>query len=148
MIAAAVAGVGGWRAIDAGPVMADGNVADVRDRLVHQLLSGYLNDLYEPRFYFHSYASRCDKGLNLAVKYFLFNYHRLSRSGRVWAAKLDVKKYFSNVRHDILLALLRRHINNRQILHLLSEVVGSFGDNGRGLPLGNLTSQVKVLFAL
>lgn len=124
------------------PKRRDIYVASVRDRLVHQLVFDYLDDIYEPRFYFHSYASRRGKGLHRARGYFLRHYERLSRSGRVWAVKMDVRKFFSNICHDRLLDLLVKSVSDQFILSLAGEIIGSFGQGGQGLPLGNLTSQI------
>jgi hypothetical protein len=50
------------------------------------------------------------------------------------------------VDHRILTDILRRHLHDRDILWLLGEIVGSFCSTapGKGLPLGNLTSQLLV----
>lgn len=58
---------------------------------------------------------------------------------------LGFPKFFATVDHQVLLALLRRKINDEDILRLLSEVISSFHaefGSGKGIPLGNLTSQV------
>jgi RNA-directed DNA polymerase len=124
------------------PKRRDIYVADVRDRIVHQLIFDYLNEIYESKFYFHSYASRADKGLHKAISYFLFNYFRLSRSREVYSVKMDIKKYFSNIDHNVLLRLLSKRVKDRAIWKLLVKIINSFGLNDKGLPLGNLTSQV------
>lgn len=62
-----------------------------------------------------------------------------------WALKCDVKKFFASVDHKILLDLLTKKIQDPNILWLLARVISSFhselGEN-KGLPLGNLTSQI------
>jgi len=124
------------------PKRRDIYVASVRDRLVHQLLYDYLTNVYEPKFYFHSYASRRDKGLERARNYFFYHYQRLSRTGCVWSAKLDIKRYFGGIDHGILLSLLARRVKDRLIFDLLTGVINSFGASEQGLPPGNLTSQI------
>jgi len=63
-----------------------------------------------------------------------------------WAVKGDVKKFFANIDHCILLTILRRHIADAEIIDLISRVISSFHTTalGIGLPLGNLTSQLLV----
>ncbi len=124
------------------PKKRDIYVASVRDRVVHQIIFDYLFHKYDQIFYFHSYASRPNKGLHLARKYFIGNCFRLYRSRRTLAVKMDVKKYFSNIDHNILNAILRKRTKNELISNIISQVIVSFGENGKGLPLGNLTSQV------
>jgi len=57
--------------------------------------------------------------------------------------KCDIRKYFENIDHEILLKLLRKNIKNEKIFNLLKIVVDSFNEKtGKGIPLGNITSQV------
>lgn len=61
-----------------------------------------------------------------------------------WVLKCDIKKFFDNINHGILVNILRQYIPNNNIISLLQEVIESFSNrNDRcGLPLGNLTSQL------
>ncbi len=61
--------------------------------------------------------------------------------GPVWFAKLDVRHYFSSIDQEILLRILSRRVTDPQLFELCRRVITSFGVDGRGLPLGNLTSQ-------
>ncbi len=53
--------------------------------------------------------------------------------------KLDIRKFFESVDHDILLGQLSKVIKDPRTMHLLEDIIGSFSP---GLPLGNLTSQL------
>lgn len=120
--------------------------APVRDRIVHQVLHNYLQEIFEPQFIVNSYASRVDKGAHEAMRT-LHYFMRLAASNerRVFVLKCDIKRFFENIRHSTLLEILRSHIHDPQTFNLLSEVVLSFetnpGSNG-GMPLGNVTSQI------
>lgn len=116
-------------------------VAAVRDRVAHQLVADYLEEIYTQRFYMYSCAAQKGKGLALARKYVLKIIKQLQNHNGVWIAKLDVKKYFAHINHDLLLEFLQRRIKNQHILWLCRQIIKSFGRGGRGLPLGNLTSQ-------
>lgn len=60
-----------------------------------------------------------------------------------WALKCDIKKFFASVDHEILLQLLERKIQNKDIIWLLKQIIDSFyTQSGEGIPLGDLTSQV------
>lgn len=62
-----------------------------------------------------------------------------------YALKCDVKKFFNHIDHAILLQLLRQRIEDDKVLDLLSRIIKSFEVGpGKGLPLGNLTSQLLV----
>ena len=84
-----------------------------------------------------TFACRCGKGRIAAL-------HRaLKFSGRyAYAVKLDMRKYFRSISHDILLERLRCRFKDRRLLELFRRIVHSHGEiAGRGLPIGSLTSQ-------
>jgi hypothetical protein len=84
-----------------------------------------------------SYACRTSKGLDAALTRAL----RFSRPGD-WYAKMDVRKYFASIDHAVLKAMLRRRFKDPILLTVLDGIIDSFSSSpGRGLPIGNLTSQ-------
>jgi RNA-directed DNA polymerase len=59
--------------------------------------------------------------------------------------KCDIRKFFANIDHEILVNILVEYIPEKNILGLLKNVIESFETKpGVGLPLGNLTSQLFV----
>ena len=117
----------------------------VRDRVVHHALTGFLTELYEPRFISDSYSSRKGKGTHAAVRrlHELCWRESLHDARPVWVLKCDVRRFFDSVDHAVLLAILGRRIRCPRTLALLEGVVSSFETApGKGIPLGNLTSQV------
>lgn len=60
--------------------------------------------------------------------------------------KCDIRKFFASIDHDVLANILRARIPDENILWLLGRIVESFTSTGpaKGLPLGNLTSQLLV----
>jgi retron-type reverse transcriptase len=59
-----------------------------------------------------------------------------------WYAQIDIRGYFASIDHDVLLGLLRRKFKDRELLALLTRIIGTHRDApGRGLPIGTLTSQ-------
>ncbi len=55
---------------------------------------------------------------------------------------MDIRKYFENVDHQILLQRLKRLFKDERLLALFADIIGSFQkDSERGLPIGSLTSQ-------
>ncbi len=121
--------------------------AQVSDRVVHHLLYQFLYGLYDKTFIYDSYSCRLNKGTHKAVERLVYFTRKISRNYTqfCWVLKLDIKKFFANVDHEILLELLQRTIKNKDIIWLLSQVIHSFQSDqgeGKGIPLGNLTSQV------
>lgn len=119
--------------------------ATVKDRVVHQAIVNVVEPLFEPRFIHDSYSCRAGKGTHAAVdRLRLFLRQASCNDTRtIYALKCDVKKFFASVDHAILLPLLVRQIQDPGTIHLLEGVLGSFSSGGRrGIPLGNLTSQL------
>lgn len=57
--------------------------------------------------------------------------------------KCDIRKYFDNINHEVLLGLLRKEIRDEKIMNLLKIIVKSFNtEKSKGVPLGNITSQI------
>lgn len=112
------------------------SVAPFRDRVVHHAVVGILEPIFEGIFIFDSYATRKEKGTHLAVK----RAQGFLRNNR-WYFKADIEKYFERIDHEILLQLIRRKIKDRELLAIIEKIIQNGGDDGKGLPIGNLTSQ-------
>ena len=117
--------------------------AAVRDRIVHHAVVAALTPIFEPAFIAHSFSCRTGKGTHRAVSALEMMLHKESvNHARVcYALKCDVHRFFASVDHEILLKFLARRIADPSLMHLLGTIIGSFGE-GKGLPLGNLTSQI------
>lgn len=123
------------------PKMRQIHKATVTDRLVHHLVSAYLEKIFEPTFITHSYSSRKYKGTHKAVLTFQGMANRLSNLGKntCWVLKLDIKKFFASVNHELLIEILAGKISDQDFLKLLQNIIKSFPE--KGIPIGNLTSQ-------
>lgn len=122
--------------------------ASVRDRVVHHALYTALYPYFDRRFIHDSYSCRRSKGTHRALRQFARYGREVGRnnSREVWVLKGDIRKCFASIDHAILLTLLAKHVADERTLVLLAEVIGRFqveGD-GKGIPLGNLTSQLFV----
>lgn len=123
-----------------------------RDRIVqHSLCDNYLSPLLERRLVYSNVACRKDKGSGLAVlllrKYMVEHYKKYKRNG--YFVKIDVKKYFENINHTILLDKLKKIVFEPQILELLKNIIDSYSHHKDcGLPMGNQSSQCFALLYL
>lgn len=117
--------------------------ATVRDRLLHHALYRKLYPFFDRTFIADSYSCRKGKGTHAAMNRFRSFARKASRNytRACWVLKCDVRKFFASVDHEILLSILTRYIPDENIQWLLMRIVGSFD---KGLPLGNLTSQLLV----
>jgi hypothetical protein len=84
-----------------------------------------------------SCASRPGKGTDDA----LARACRACRSGH-WFLQMDVRRYFDSIDHATLRGLLRRRFKDRVVLGLFDSILDTFSvAPGKGVPIGNLTSQ-------
>ncbi len=121
--------------------------ASVRDRLLHHAIYRVMYPFFDKTFISDSYSCRIGKGTHKAIKRFQrFAYQTSSNHTRtVWVLKCDIKKFFANIDHSILLGVLKQYIPSPGTMRLLENIIYSFQTiPGKGLPLGNLTSQLFV----
>jgi len=105
------------------------------DRVMHHAIMNVLEPVFEKQFIFHTYACRKGKGSHKAIKYAFSKAKNCE-----YFLKLDVKKYFENIDHNILKRKLSKIIKDKDCLDLLFDIIDSFRTE-KGLPIGNLTSQ-------
>ena len=111
--------------------------APFRDRVAHHAMMNVLESHFEAYQIDDSYACRRGKGLDAAIS-------RAVHFSRPcdWYLKMDIRRYFDSVNHGTLKVLVRRRFKDPWVLALLDGVIDSYENSpGRGLPLGNLTSQ-------
>jgi len=126
--------------------------ATVRDRLLHHLIYQELYEYFDSKFIHDSYSCRLEKGTHRAIDRFREFYRKVSKNNTktCWVLKCDIRKFFANIDHNTLKEILEKHIKDENILWLLGQVIDSFNsiyamaDIFKGLPLGNLTSQLLV----
>ena len=121
--------------------------ATVRDRLLHHALYRKLYPFFDKTFIADSYSCRKGKGTHKALKRFHALGNRISKNNTktCWILKCDIRKFFANIDHEILLRILAKYIPDQDILWLLNNIISSFETRSNvGLPLGNLTSQLLV----
>jgi RNA-directed DNA polymerase len=125
------------------PKPRDIHKASVRDRLLHHAVYRILYPYFDAKFIADSYSCRQGKGTHRAINRFRDFAYRVSKNHTrtCFVLKCDIRKFFASIDHRTLFVILERHISDQAVLCLLREVVGSFP---KGLPLGNLTSQLLV----
>jgi retron-type reverse transcriptase len=110
-----------------------------RDRVVHHALCHVLEPVLERVAIPDSYACRKGKGSHAAI----LRAQALAKQ-HPFALHLDVRRFFDSVDHGVLKTLVRRLIKDARILDLVDRIIdhGPPGrPPGKGLPIGNLTSQ-------
>lgn len=127
------------------PKLRNINKAEVEDRILHHSIVRNIESLFEKSFIFDSYSSRDDKGTHRAIKRlkkFCLTLTR-NKTRTAWALKCDIKKFFDSIDHEILLSLVREKIKDRKLMGIIEEIIRSYNKKpDKGIPLGNLTSQL------
>lgn len=127
------------------PKPRDIHKASVRDRVLHHAIHRVIEPMFEKRFIYDTYSSRKGKGTHRAVCRFEQLAWKLcrNRTRTVWVLQCDVRKFFASIDHVLLLAAVTRALKDERLLILLSDIITSFSVTpGKGIPLGNLTSQL------
>ena len=117
----------------------------------HCLCDEVLAPLLDKRLIYDNAACRIGKGTHFAlgrVNGFLHSfYHRFGTEG--YFLKCDIRKFFDSIDHEILKNRLRKVICEEDILKLLFLIIDSYeASPGKGLPLGNQTSQWYAIYYL
>lgn len=128
--------------------------APVRDRVAHHALHRVLAPLFNRGFIEHSYACLPGRGSQRAVLAFLGRLREFR-----YVLQLDVRRYFYSVDRAVLGGLLLPRCREAALRALLQRLLDSGGElyrpawvaawlgweqpgvPGKGLPIGNLTSQ-------
>lgn len=130
------------------PKPRDIHKASVRDRLLHHALYIKLYPFFDRTWITDSYSCRNDKGTHRAMNRFRLFFGKVSmnHTKTCWILKCDVRKFFASIDQSILIDIVSKYIPDQRIVALIKEIVGSFHSTaiGKGLPLGNLTSQLLV----
>ena len=113
--------------------------AQFRDRVVHHAVCAVLDPIFEACLIDDTYACRRGKGTHAAVR-------RLQEFSRrmPYVLMCDVRGYFETVDQDVLKVLCRRKLKDKSLLSLLDRIIEHplpGGKRGKGVPIGNLTSQ-------
>lgn len=126
--------------------------ASVRDRLLHHAVYRILYPFFDKTFTSDSFSCRNNKGTYKALNRFEQFSQIVSKNNTTtcWVLKCDIKKFFHSIDREILLDILKKYIPDQNIINLLKEIIISFSIRapvhrcslGKGLPLGNLTSQL------
>lgn len=120
------------------PKPRDIHKASVRDRLLHHAIYMILYPFFDKKFISDSFSCRLDKGTYKAINRFKSFYYKASKNKTrtCWVLKCDVRKFFANIDHKILMDILSENIEDQKLLRLFEEIICSFssGKKGIGLP--------------
>jgi RNA-directed DNA polymerase len=112
------------------------------DRITHHAIMNVLEPVFVSTFTADTYSCIKGRGIHSAAK--KVKEALKDVQGTQYCLKLDIRKFYPSVDHDILKQLLRRKIKDKDLLWLLDEII----DSTEGLPIGNYLSQYFANFYL
>ncbi len=117
--------------------------APFRDRVAHHAIHQVIAPILETKIPPVSWACRKGKGARGAALALKTELERLG--SQRFVVKLDVASYFASIRHDLLMAMISANLPDHSLNSILWSLLRShpeYAEAGRGIPLGNLTSQL------
>ena len=123
-----------------------------RDRIVqHSLCDNILAPYFENHLIYDNAACRKNKGtlfaMNRLNSFLHDHYRKYGTEG--YFLKCDVRKFFDSIDHDLLKRKLETVVDDPRTKQMLFDIIDSYEVTaGRGIPMGNQTSQWFALYFL
>ena len=112
----------------------------IMDRIVGQSMHSVLDTLYDADFTGSNYGFRRGKSQHQAIRHL----QDLVRDGREWAVAVDLKAFFDEIPHGLILKLIRRKIADEKFVTVLARLLkagvmidGVFEKTMKGCPQGS-----------
>ncbi len=120
-----------------------------RDRIVQHALINIIGPIFEPTFIYDSFANQIGKGTLKAIERFDYFKRKVSKNNTrpCYVLKADIKHYFEEVNHEILLKILREKISDEKIMWLIDQILsnsskmGGGGHRLQGMRMGTYTKK-------
>lgn len=140
---------------------------NIKDKTINHIVSKYfLTDIFESTLINENVATRKNKGTHYGIK-LIKKYLNEIKGKEFYILKYDIKKYFFNIDHEILKKIIRKKIKDKEVLKILDTIIDStdkeyineeikkikvkeipYYKKGKGLSIGNMTSQVMAIMYL
>jgi hypothetical protein len=113
------------------------STAPFEQRVMHHAIMNVLEPVFDRPMIYHSYACRKGRGTHAAMLYAF----KQCKANSCFL-RLDVRKYFDSIDHETLKMQLRRLLKDMNVIALFDGIIDSYETApGKGVPIGNLTSQ-------
>jgi hypothetical protein len=112
------------------------------DRITHHAIMNVLEPILVRSLTSDTYS--CIKGRGVYATFRNVKAALRDVDSTTFCLKLDIRKFYPSIDHEILKQLLRKKIKDKDLLWLLYEII----DSAPGVPIGNYTSQYFANFYL
>lgn len=106
------------------------------DRIVHHAIMNIMEPIWVKIFTSDTYSCIKNRGIHALVKKLRRDLDQ-DPEGTKYCLKMDIRKFYPSLNHDILKAIIRKKIKDKDLLWLLDEII----DSAEGVPIGNYLSQ-------
>lgn len=98
---------------------------DIEDKIINHLVGKYiLNNVFENKFTNSMIATRKKYGTSYGIK-LLKKYLNKLKNKNFYILKIDIKKYFYNINHEILKNIIKKHIKEEDSLNIVFKIIDS-----------------------
>jgi len=112
------------------------------DRITHHAIMNVLEKVFVSTFTADTFSCIKNRGIHATANAVKMTLRDIP--GTKYCLKLDIKKFYPSIDHDVMKRLIRRKIKDKDLLWLLDEII----DSAPGLPIGNYLSQYLANFYL
>lgn len=106
------------------------------DKITHHAIMNIMEPIWINIFISHTYSCVKERGitkLNRDLKKCLEN----NIENTKYCLKLDIKKFYPSINHEILFEIIKRKVKDNKLLILLKDII----ESSNGVPIGNYLSQ-------
>lgn len=119
-------------------------IPSIEDKMVQQVVKTILENIYEQIFSNNSHGFRPNRSCHTALEHAKVNFQ-----GATWFIEGDIKGFFDNINHDVLINLLRKRIDDERFLRLIRKFLNAgyiedwkFFNTYTGTPQGGIISPI------
>ncbi len=105
------------------------------DRIIHHAIVNVLEPIWMKAYIRDTYSSLPGRGIHDGVK--RVKKALADKAGTRYCLKMDVKKFYQSIDHDVLKRIVARKIKCKDTTALMEHII----DSAPGVPIGNFTSQ-------
>lgn len=106
------------------------------DRIVHHAVMNILEPIWVKLFTVDTYSCIKGRGIHQAAEK-IKQCLKANKGETKYCLKLDVRKFYPSIDHEVLKSILRLKLKDKDLLWLLDEII----DSAPGVPIGNYLSQ-------
>lgn len=106
------------------------------DRITHHAIMNVMEPIWTKIFIRDTYSCIKGRGIHALIKK-LQSDLRKDPNGTMYCAKMDIRKFYPSINHEILKSIVKKKIKDKSLLKLLFEII----DSADGVPIGNYLSQ-------